>query len=651
MRPADTTFSSRVALPGWLAALRGQLGSGGGEAPPEHLGPVAAIEELRDVASAALHGPGPPQSGADRDSLRNDIKNAFEVLGPALTGQLSSSWKELRKDVGRLPKLLDSADGARVLLGAARAMVEVLGNPDVSRAAWDDTVSAFQDGQAAERCELRLMQLRELTESRGIEWAPFGLSSRLEGIINDDPFRLPGVDTEALDPQNFEDRLAGLSQDKRLAIAREVVGEPAATGDVIVWLAFQHAWLDGSSRRLGPVEFFAHQLWPISVREGNYPGGTRGAGPPELHDEDWERSFAGLPDDNFVLARVQLGRGHLAGATERARELVLDIVRVALPDSSWQLMDGTATYLHGRGWGFGHFDDPEKFERAKRQPPSRFEPTSHELAYVDERLVQALAREDHAALDAIGYVRWNQAVDAIPDLAQRIALSIRLLERALPRDAEDQDGSWRGAARRYLQDNWCERQLLLWLEDATLSMLSVHPGRFAGSGSESGKDYMALNEELTPSAGELAFYFYGDVALRRLPELASTLPEGSMQRRLLDEVARRSYTGEDTTEWLKSFARRFERLLARITRQRNAILHGATTVPAVLASIEPFVRQITGRVVAEQVHAAATGTSAVSNMEIARYGALERLARLRHGEPAHGVLFQARHGDKTDSAQ
>jgi hypothetical protein len=507
-------------------------------------------------------------------------------------------------------------------------------------------VAAFEGGEDAERCELRLLQLRELCERRGIEWQPFGLASRLQGIINDDPSELPRVATEDLDPQEVEEPLAGVPQDERLAIAREVVGEEAATGEVIVWLVYQNAWLDGCNHRLGPVEFFAHQLWPISVREGNYPGGTRGAGPPELEDSDYEYAFQGVPDENFVLARVDLGRGHLAGAGKRARALVLDILRVALPDSPWQLMDGTATYFKGRGWGIGgHFQDPELFARAMREHPSRFEPTSHELAHVDERFVEALARQDHAAIDAIDYVRWDQAVEAIPEPAQRIALSIRLLERALPRDAENSDKSWRGAARRYLSYAWCERLLGHWLQDATLSMLSVHPGRWADHESEARKEYMALSDELTPSIGDIPFHFYGDVALRRLPRLASTLPEGSMERRLLDELARRSGSGKDTADWLDYFGLRFEQLLARTNRQRNAVLHGTTTVPAVLASIESFVRQLTSQVVAEQVHAAATRTSAVSNMEIARYGALERLSRLRGGEPADQVLFQARRAE------
>lgn len=373
---------------------------------------------------------------------------------------------------------------------------------------------------------------------------------------------------------------------------------------------------------------------------GSHRGNLSDHGPPELQDEEYEDSFAGLPKKDYVLARINLGEANLAYARRRARQLASDVLRAALPDSQWILMGGAASYLQGSGWGGNRFTGADWGARAQFDPP-RHEPTTSELAQLDERFGTGLVQADEAALDAVGYVRWGHAVANLPEPAQRIALSLRILERALPRNAET-ERNWQGATRRYLKETWSERRLGLWLRDASFAMLSAHPGHWETYPSEAGERYRTLNDELIPSAGRLAFYFYGDRALRRLPETASDMDEGSMERRLLDEVHRRAGTGADAAAWLEYFDERFERLLARTARQRNAVLHGATTVPAVLASIESFVSQLTNRVVAEKIHAAATGISVVAAMESARYGALERRARLKRGEHPAQVLFQGR---------
>lgn len=636
VRPSDAIFTSQASLPTWLAALRKQLRGGGRQAPPEHLGPVAALDELRQVASAQLHGPGAPNA-RDRVSLRTDVQDAFEAFGPATSKLLSSSWSELAKDVGRLHELLDSTDGARVLIGGVDAMEQRLSSPDVTRAAWDDVIAAFKEGDYAERCELRLLQLRELCERRGLEWAPLGLDRRLVDIINDDPRAMPAAYTKHLDPQGFNE-VAGVHQDTRIGIARDLLGQAAATGEVIVWLAFQNAWFEGWHQRLGPVDFFGEHLWPESLRAGNYRDNPDRVGPPELQDADYEYAFKCLPEANFVLARVQLGEGHLAQASKRARWLIEEVIRLAEPASQWRLMKGAAIYSGGSGWYGGPFQDADLFRDAHIDPP-RHEPTSHGLHELDGRLIQAVASEQPLALDAISYAQWWRAVDAIPEPAQRVGLGIRLLERALPKNAEAGDKNWTGATRRYFREQWAERRLLYWLQDATEGLLASHPGRYSNTSEGVGAEYLALQQELRPITG-LYFHFYGDVALRRLPLLCDHCPEGSLEWRSLKEVARRSHTGADTAEWLDFLGNRFDRLLARAVRQRNAVLHGTTTVPGVVENVDQFIKQLTAYMVSEQLYAATVVHSAISSLEQLRHDALERLARLRAGEPADQVLFR-----------
>lgn len=628
MRPSDTVYSTRVELPEHLRALRGQLGGGGAQAPPETLGPVTALDELLAVLEVAIDGPAPPQSSADRVSLKDDVLDAFKSLGPELDGHLGPAWKSFVGDVAELPKNLMQQPSARVVRGGAQALRSALVAPEAAAAAWNDVVTVFESGHDAELCELRVLQLRQVVEARGHVWKT--IRRRLEGLLNDDPDSMPDIDESQHDNNDHGRPLANVPLADRLRRASGAVSAEAPTGELVVWVAFQHAWLDGSYLRLGPVEFFAHQMWPESIRAGNYT--TDGVGPPEL-DEDHSYALRGMPDEDFVLARVELGEGPLGGAIDRARDLVQDLVRTALPTTDWQLMDGAAAYLSGPGWNWNTFEDPRMYEDAQRGDP-KHESTGFELEEVDERFAKALARADAEAVDVAEYVRWEVALRQIPEVAQRVVLSTRVLERGLPGEY------WSDATKRYLHDSWGELRLGFWLRDAAFAMLSVHPGRWSNGGAEEDKEaYIALKDALTPSAGRMSFKFHGDRALRMLPPMAPDTPEGSMERRLLDELIRRTESGQAAAGWLAVFERRFDRLLARTVRQRNAVIHGGRIVPAVLSTIEPFVGQLVGRVVAEKVHAVGSGTSAEQAMDEVRAAVSGRRERLQGGELAEDVLF------------
>lgn len=635
MRPTSATFSSLVELPDWLYELRRQLSAGGAQAPPETLGPLTAIEELRSVATAVLNGLGPPQRPADCRSLRDDFIAAFEALGPHLAATTQPTFEEFSPSFAQLEELIKGRDGAQLLKDAVDEMERCLLKPSSVSAAWDDVVGAFQGDEDAEACELRLMQLRELCERRGRDWRQ--LASGVTGIINDDLAYL-SPDLAEIPPACSPDRLAGVPDDKRLLLARELVQKDAATGEVTVWVAFQNAVLRSLYQRLGPVEFFACQLWPKAARKGNFNPDEEP--PPELQDEDFELSFEGLPDEGFVLARVRLGEGHLSGAKRRARQLALDLVHAARPESEWVLMEGAASYQHGAGWGFNDFRDPELTAAAYRRSPQS-EATSYYLGHLSGDYATALANGASAALEAAEYVRWDHAVGKIPDAAQRIGLSIRIFEQALFLNPEGKSNDWRRAVEHYLRDEWCEHRLAMWLRDAVFAMLDALPGQGPRGSAEERQRQTDLREELMPSTGDLAFDFYAGRALQQLPGLAAEMPEGSMEHRLLLEVSRRTQDGKSAVEWLDLFGRRFDRLLARAVRQRNAALHGRATVPAVLESVEPFISQLAGRVIGDKLHCAVTGTPLLEEMENVRAASLERRSRLEAGRKPEEVLFQS----------
>jgi hypothetical protein len=86
---------------------------------------------------------------------------------------------------------------------------------------------------------------------------------------------------------------------------------------------------------------------------------------------------------------------------------------------------------------------------------------------------------------------------------------------------------------------------------------------------------------------------HGEV-IRLASNLRQHLEPRSMQERMVAEVEQRTADGAATATWLDESRRRFDQLLARARRQRNAITHGTRTVPDVLVSVEPFLSRLAG---------------------------------------------------------
>lgn len=87
-------------------------------------------------------------------------------------------------------------------------------------------VSALQSGDDAEQCEVRILQLREVSELRGHDWTQ--LSKQVVGIVNDWTWVLRETGAELPPAQSPRDE-AGLDETERLRVVREAVLAPVPT--------------------------------------------------------------------------------------------------------------------------------------------------------------------------------------------------------------------------------------------------------------------------------------------------------------------------------------------------------------------------------------------------------------------------------------
>lgn len=614
MRFSVSMFAANESvLPRWARELARQIEHRGFQAPPDILGPVTALNELRTAAVALLAGR-PVRSPDDRASLRDDLRRAIEALGPALATETIAAVSPVRHDFGSLPGLLSDANGALAVQGLAEAALDALSDVVLVGAAWEDVRSAFENGEFAGLCELRVKQLAELVELRGGDWR--STARRVNRILFDDRWALAEIgavdlpDADAPDPQ----APPGLALDERIQLARaELVAEPP-TGDMVAWVCFRNASLRSGYLNVAGIEFFGDQLWPEGIARG-YPHDTGSR--PEFTDDWYKVFFEDLPDAPFVLASVPLGHSLLTGAMERARSVAQDVVRAAQPRSEWVLVSGAAIYVPGdeRGW-FGDPLDAREYPKHNRYSPE-YEPTGGALAKIEPAFAQKLLSNDLKAHDAVRDVEWAETVSSVVETPQRLALSTRLIERALPAPA---GAHWTEPVSRYLKAAWVEQQARELISDAGAGAVALLNTVMSSDQIE--KDW---RQRLVPSNHDLSYAVRLDEILVSVGELVEDLPEGSLQRRVAAELASHASSAEGWLRLLADLGRSFDALLARLVRQRNAVLHGADTVPAVIASVTDFALDLQGFVIAKQLRAASAGEPLLTAFERDRI----RLERVR----------------------
>jgi hypothetical protein len=599
------------------------------------LTPLAALDEVVATTTSVIEGRG-DISDADRRSLGHDVATSLRSLGPGVQVATAAVLRAFQStEVGPLARLLTDVEGAQRLRSAARILADELCLARTLEAAWDDCVVAFRDDAPSATCELRLAQLRELSTRRGHSWD--ALERRLRELLADRlhiAVALGAVEVDLADADPLSE--AGLSLDRRIELCREQVGGTPVESESVVWLAYGSADLKKGFARCGPVQFFTHRLPLDAIRDGcpalDTPDFER---PQELADHLGQQVFSNLPDEPYVLVRVKVPAQAIADVRAYARDIVSGLVAIASPDSGWVLLDGEAVYNDGGWWGTLGFTDPEEFAAARRAHDVLHEGTGEALTELDERFVQRWAEGDELAVAAVAERRWETTSAAAQDPAQAIALSMRILERALPvpRGAGE---SLQGACERYLLDAWSFRAFWHELFDAAyygLASLRRAP-----------EPAPALREQLWsavfPSTGELSFRFEHRIFLAHIQDVLSALPTAIVQHRAVREVAATTLgAAPDTLAHLAELDGRFRCLLARAIRQRNAVVHGAATVPAVVRTCEAFIRDLCSYVVSCTIAAVIDEEQLLEHLEHARAAWLRQRESISRGNSPADVVF------------
>ncbi|MGB0873101.1 MAG: hypothetical protein ACPGYP_08205 [Solirubrobacterales bacterium] len=532
-----------------------------------------------------------------------------------------------------MPTSLGTIEGARVIEGVASAQLSKFATGEVVAAAWDDCVEAFEAGDSAERCELRVLQLAELTAMRGLDWPE--VSNAIVGAIRDDVFGMlsAGLIDEP-DGEIDQDTRSGLDLEERLKLALEYLLRDPKVGQLIAWVGFSNAQVPVPCVRFGPGTAYSSTTWRES-----YIDDLRRIN--EARGGDWATDFEGRarflllsePDVPYVLLRIELGECSTSGAVEHARRTARDIVRAAQPGSEWRMMRGAGLLMLGpEGGSAGTMLQEETNTKLGRYSPE-FEPTGSKLGALDPAVAARLVAGEENLHRAIRDLDWLERVTALDDDAQFVALGMRLLERLLP---VPEDSSLSATISRYLRSSWVSSKIYGDLDDVAHNIVGVleNPMPILGMATP-------WRARLLPPGDTVSYSIDRLATLQSLDEAAEQMKKDTIQRATVVELMERTESAESLVSWRRTLSKEFEVLLSRAVRQRNALLHGADAAPKSIESVLAFVGWLQSCVAHAAFDAAVRQESLAANLERTRWRQTERELRADTGATVAEILFDA----------
>jgi hypothetical protein len=375
--------------PDWLKALVSSLDLHHGQSSILPLTTIVSdISEWVQLASGnEAWKPGP-----NRTSLRLDLAESIESIGPSLKAQIAGPLMAFNEAFDRLigssRAVLEQPPGTRTdavwtdVDSTSAHLQKVLVADDAVRASWDDLVAASQDQTLVRR------------EYRPIAELLFDQLDRRGRSAEQTARDLISVVAFGRDPDDIPIGEKDTPLDDRLSKARTLVGTPVDVEPTVVWLGYKGRINVHLSA--GRVSFYVAQ-WAI-------PNAAPGRFEFDHKEELWKLVQHGHifriservdeEDDVDTVVRVDLGVTTGAGALERAIEMVDIIMSVSLHRSGGvrpQLAEH-AVLRSGRHAGSGR--------RAVRNrtgfPNDTYGAgmTAEAIQRHGQRLAEALAREE-----------------------------------------------------------------------------------------------------------------------------------------------------------------------------------------------------------------------------------------------------------------
>jgi hypothetical protein len=630
MIPLNTGYRLPGQMSAEFSALRRQLPGGGYGAPADALGPISALQELELIAGRGFI------NSRDAESLKVDVREALNDLGARTREAARLEIDGFLRGMGDLRKRIADPASRASLRAEVDTVLARLSDDDVRSAAWRDAAGEFlRSDRSAERCELRLLQLRELAEHAGFDWQY--LSGQLDFVLEDRRVVIASLLPEV--PEEGEE-IAGLTEQARLDLCASRVAEGVGRIDAAVWFVIAHEAMNVPWISLGPVQFFTGGLW----HEGLLPGGELSVHepdfvpPPELADvSDAEAWMQRIDRSQVLLARIWLTDVPRGRAETQAREVLEASIELAHPDSSWEVYEGALAWTLAGGWFGRSFLSPTEARKHAAPVHPVFEPTAENLQDLDVRLIERLASQEKETASAVHDTRLDLAIARNQSPELRVALGTRPIERALSASAS-QERKWVKVAADYLLAPWIKYTLYDELFDAARSGLAVPEYQAVSPQQE--KEFSRLDALIwCPERPGRRLFSLAGFRQAAADLLSAVDDEGTAAHRLVSAAAEILASHITAAERLDQLQLRFHRLLVRSERQRNTIIHGGLPPAGLLANVDAFLRTLGAYAAQDALRHTQPGEVPLERLKREREEFLEAMSAIEAGGNLIDCLF------------
>lgn len=591
-------------------------------------------------------------------SMAKDLQDAFNYLGPETSDIVEEAVVDLVTAIHHLFTETTDEDGKRQtriehdrrqqVKAVASALCDTLSHDSTIVSSWRDLVSACQDPNHVAYSYDRIAFLRDnviaLQEHRRQDPGHWGLITTAVDILFDYPFSVHRAQVHVGDtPISLDIRRqgepTGLTHDQRMDLAERWIVRRPFTRDVVVWLRIANAYPQPTGCTVhGNIAFYAAQSLAGGIIDHTVAREICTVVPEELLTDEISAQQANNEsvDDYYgfehrpalVYARVALLdiEPHRAAIEARHQlECLLAVLRP--PENMWTILKGHLL-----------------FDGSSR-------PTPLELGPKKDREPTTYFQNDHVGRDLLNF--QERGIEVTPDVARRLqpVLQLSYALRSVPRT--DPEGIVMAAVRTVEHCNtWTTKGRKQWTEFITAYLLDEFTRtsflkralHHTFEAIVRNKPDRAPDAPLVPelevikddvSEGMWGTQFNLEFAIRHIATLKAVYAGHPLARPLseLDDILQ---SGDSIGRAIDAERERVRARVARLTRSRNAAIHGGPLSEAACDSIADFASDLADQVLNSVTRAIVNGDSIGEYMKANREDNERKIRDLRRtGDRRH----------------
>jgi hypothetical protein len=548
------------------------------------------------------------------ESMARDLQDTTEYLGPeayslardaavALIDAIDNLFIEQLDERGQARRSIDNERRPRVKASAAE-LFELLNDDNMMIAMWRDLIAACQNPNHADYSYDRVGFLRDnvvaLQEHRRQDPGHWGLIKTAVEILFDYGASVQRAQMHVGDPPigfdpRRQDQPTGLTLGQRLDLAEQWIVRRPVTNDVVVWFRINKAYITNTDCSAhANIAFYSAQSLAGGILDHNFARGHYSVVPEELLTDKVLTAQSRLDEitdyhgfehkPGLVYARIALRDVESHRAVKEARhQLDCLLSLLSPPEHMWTILKGQLV-----------FDDSWNPRPLEWGPKRDREPWTY-------------FGNDHVARDLRNL--QGTGLQVTPDVAHRLTAVRQLSEalKAVPRTdpegivmasvrAIEHCNTWTTRGRKqwtefitsYLLDEFTRVSFLKRALDHTaVAIVSTRPNRSPEAPPVPELD--AIREAVSEGIGGTNFNL--EIAMRQIGPLKEIYAEHPLARPLA-ELSAVLQSGASIGQSMDEERERVKARVARLTRSRNAAIHGGPLSAAACDSIADFARDL-----------------------------------------------------------